>query len=71
MSQFKPLIAKAAEGKGYATKVEAAAAIRGFCLTNGFPAPMIVDSGGGIHCYWPLTRTIGPNSWRTMARAAT
>ena len=58
---------KAAEGKGYADKKSAATAILGFCRANGFPDPMLVDSGGGIHCYWPLTRSIGPNSWRTMA----
>lgn len=58
---------KAAEGKGYATKRDAAVAILGFCRSNGFPDPMLVDSGGGIHCYWPLTRSIDPNSWRGMA----
>ena len=58
---------KAAEGKGYATKRDAAVAILGFCRAHGFPDPMLVDSGGGIHCYWPLTQPIGPNSWRTMA----
>lgn len=54
-------------GKGYATKVDAAKAIIGFCRSNGFPDPMLIDSGGGLHCYWPLTRTIGPKSWRLMA----
>lgn len=58
---------KAAEGKGYATKMDAVKAIVGFCQKYGFPAPMVVDSGGGIHCYWPLTKAIGPNSWRTIA----
>jgi hypothetical protein len=58
---------KAAEGKGYADKPAAAKAIRGFCLDNNFPMPMIVDSGGGIHCYWPLTRAVGPKSWCRMA----
>lgn len=58
---------KAAEGKGYATKSEAAKAIVTFCRGNNFPDPMLVDSGGGIHCYWPLTQEIGPKSWRTMA----
>lgn len=58
---------KAADNKGYATKAEAAKAIVLFCTGNGFPAPMIVDSGGGIHCYWPLTKEIGPKSWRTIA----
>lgn len=59
--------AKADEGKGYATKKDAAAAIIQFCRSNNLPDPMLVDSGGGIHCYWPLTRSIGPNSWRTIA----
>ena len=58
---------KAAANKGYATKNDAAKAIRSFCAANGFPDPMIVDSGGGIHCYWPLTKEIGPKSWRTIA----
>ena len=58
---------KAAEGKGYATKKDAATAIITFCRTNNLPDPMLVDSGGGIHCYWPLTQPIGPNSWRTIA----
>jgi hypothetical protein len=58
---------KAAEGKGYATKQEAAKVIIGFCRSNEFPEPMLIDSGGGIHCYWPLTRNIGPKSWRTIA----
>ena len=58
---------KADEGKGYATKSEAAKAIFGFCHKFGFPEPMVVDSGGGIHCYWPLTQAIGPKSWNTMA----
>ena len=60
---------KAAEGKGYATKKDAATAIISFCRTNNIPDPMLVDSGGGIHCYWPLTQPIGPNSWRTIASA--
>ena len=58
---------KAAEGKGYATKIDAAKAIVGFCRNNQFPDPMLVDSGGGLHCYWPLTRSVGPKAWRTMA----
>ena len=58
---------KADEGKGYATKKDAATAIISFCRSNNLPDPMLVDSGGGIHCYWPLTQPIGPNSWRTIA----
>jgi hypothetical protein len=58
---------KAAEGKGYATKTDAARAILTFCHEHGFSLPMLVDSGGGIHCYWVLENSVGPNSWRTMA----
>ena len=58
---------KAAEGKGYATKGDAAKALFSFCHKFGFPEPMVVDSGGGLHCYWPLTQAIGPKSWNTMA----
>jgi hypothetical protein len=25
------------------------------------------DSGGGIHCYWSLTKTVGPKTWNSMA----
>ena len=58
---------KAAEGKGYVTQTEAARVIRRFCVEKGLPDPMIVDSGGGIHCYWPLTKTVGPKSWKLLA----
>ncbi|BDU57928.1 hypothetical protein LMORI2_09100 [Limnohabitans sp. MORI2] len=58
---------KAAEGKGYATKGDAVKAIGRFCAEKGLPDPMIVDSGGGIHCYWPLTKTVGPRKWNLMA----
>ena len=57
---------KAAEGKGYATKGEAAKLIHEFCTEKALPQPLIVDSGGGIHCYWPFTKTVGPNTWIKM-----
>lgn len=58
---------KAAEGKGYATRKEAAEAIVKFCTDVGLNGPLMVKSGGGLHCYWPLTRSIGANAWRAMA----
>lgn len=60
---------KAEEGKGYIDKMTATKAIVGFCKDIGIPHPMVVDSGGGIHCYWPLTQNIGPNAWRRIAAA--
>lgn len=58
---------KADEGKGYATKRLAAEALVNFCKATGFPTPMFIDSGNGIHCYWPLTKAIPANAWQAMA----
>ena len=58
---------KAAEGKGYATKREAATAMKEFCEKTGFPKPFYVDSGNGIHAYWPLTQAISSTTWVKMA----
>lgn len=60
---------KASEGKGYATKKEAATAIVNFCTKSGFPRPMFVDSGNGIHCYWPLSKAIPADAWVRIASA--
>jgi hypothetical protein len=59
--------AKAAEGKGYLDKMAAARAVFGFCDKTSFPRPMVVDSGNGIHCYWPLTKAIRPPAWQALA----
>lgn len=60
---------KASEGKGYATKKEAATAIVDFCSKTGFPRPMFIDSGNGIHCYWPLSKAIRADAWVRIASA--
>ena len=60
---------KAAKGDGYLTKMDAVKAILTFCKTNEFPEPMIVDSGNGIHCYWPFTKAVKPEVWQPMANA--
>ena len=28
---------------------------------------MIISSGNGLHCYWPLTQSISPDEWKTLA----
>ena len=58
---------KAATGAGYATKEEALKALRTYCRTVGLPRPMIVDSGGGLHVYWPLKASIPASRWKTPA----
>lgn len=54
------------EGKSYATKKDAGAAIRDAAAKLGLP-PMIVNSGGGFHLYWPLTEDITPEEWLRLA----
>lgn len=58
---------KAKARQGYATKKDAAASLWGFCEDTGFPAPMLVDSGRGLHAYWPLTQAIPPDIWQKTA----
>lgn len=58
---------KASKGDGYLTKKLATDAIDAFCKSNGFPLPMVVDSGNGVHCYWPFTKAIKPETWLPMA----
>lgn len=58
---------KAEKNKGYATKNAGWAAVAGFCKTVGLPLPLVVDSGGGLHCYWPLTSSLPASEWRSHA----
>lgn len=58
---------KAAKGKGYADKKEAVSVMFRFCRDNGFPEPLVVDSGNGIHFYWPLTEDIPAADWQILA----
>lgn len=51
----------------YHTREEALLALRDFCRATSFPAPMIVSSGGGLHCYWPLTKEVDAAAWRPVA----
>lgn len=60
--------AKAASRTGYLTKMLAVQALEEFCETTGFPVPMAVDSGNGLHFYWPLTDSVKPDEWKAMAR---
>ena len=59
---------KAARGKGYLDKKEAAKAVLAFAKQIGWPAPMMVSSGYGLHCYWPLTEEISADEWRSVAK---
>ena len=55
---------------GYATKKDAAVALDGFLQATGLDEcgqPWVVDSGGGLHVYWPLKEEIQANIWQPLA----
>jgi hypothetical protein len=55
---------------GYATKKDAANALIKFMQDTGLAelgTPWIVDSGGGLHAYWPLDADIPAAIWRPVA----
>jgi hypothetical protein len=60
---------KAEKGKGYATQREGAVALTEWCKSRSLPPPMLVNSGRGIHAYWPLTRALPPGQWVKAATA--
>jgi hypothetical protein len=60
--------AKHAKGDGYLTKRDAVVAVFQFSDKIGWPRPMIVDSGNGIHAYWPLTKDIASDKWVKIAK---
>lgn len=55
------------KGAGYLTKADAAKAVFGFADTIGWPRPMLVDSGNGLHAYWPLYKSLKSESWRKLS----
>lgn len=59
--------AKYDKGEGYLTQADALAALREFCKKLKLPRPTIVNSGRGIHVYWPLTEPVPRDSWVPMA----
>lgn len=52
----------------YADKEEAKVALARFCCAVGVPAPTVVDSGNGLHVYWPTDHDITPDEWRRVAK---
>ena len=51
----------------YENQVEAIAALKQFCKATSFPSPMLVNSGFGIHAYWPVEDVIPAGEWRVLA----
>ena len=57
------------EGKPYAAVRDAVAAVARFCKSLGIPAPLVVRSGGGLHCYWLFDRDVPAKLAKVMMPA--
>jgi len=52
---------------GYATQVDGLNALNAFCADTGLPIPTIVNSGNGVHAYWPLDKEVTREEWKPIA----
>jgi hypothetical protein len=52
----------------YADRVEAYKALVAFCEAVNLPRPLVVSSGGGLHCYWVLDVELTLEEWEPYAR---
>lgn len=53
--------------KKYASQAEALLALRDFCAQLKLPRPLLVNSGAGIHAYWPLVEECEYEVWFPVA----
>lgn len=53
--------------KPYETQGEGLVALKNFCKVIGLPRPIIVNSGRGLHVYWPLSEDITRADWEQVA----
>lgn len=57
------------QGKPYADQAAAAQALAGFLKITQLPTPTLVNSGGGVHVYWPLTEDVPVETWLPFAKS--
>ena len=56
-------------GKPYADQAAAAQALSIFISNTGLPSPTVVNSGGGLHVYWPLLEDVEASVWISHAKS--
>ncbi len=56
-------------GKPYADQAAAAQALSIFIAETKLPSPTLVNSGGGLHVYWPLTEDVAASEWVRHAKS--
>ena len=54
--------------KDYVTQKDALLALKDFCIATGIPKPTTINSGRGVHVYWPLEKEVLPEEWLSVAR---
>lgn len=54
--------------KPYASRDAAAIALKEFVLVTQLPTPFVVNSGRGLHVYWPFREVLDLLAWRPLAR---
>jgi hypothetical protein len=57
----------AGPGKDYTTQKDAARALVEFVEVQSLPWPTLVDSGHGLHVYWPLDEEVPVAAWQIYA----
>ena len=55
------------EGKPYPTQEAGLTDLQKFTKTLGLPRPIVINSGRGLHVYWPLTEEITREEWEPVA----
>lgn len=53
---------------GYIDQATGLTALKEFCEKIGLPDPIVVNSGRGIHAYWPLLEELTRQEWEPVAR---
>lgn len=56
---------KAGVMRDYETQADGLQALATFCKKLRLPRPLLVDSGWGIHAYWPLAEEIDLAQWKS------
>ncbi len=51
----------------FTSKKEAIGSLRGLVQRLALPRPMLVDSGGGVHVYWPFGQEVPALDWQRVA----
>ena len=52
----------------YASRQDALVGLQAYYRAVGLPAPLIVSSGYGLHCYWVFTDAVSGQAWDEIAR---